>query len=113
MALTSDRLWFDCYHIQYAKKKQKNAFIVTPMTTGVTMKGQVFSQQRSMILTVSECLNQLFGNPLHRLGRDLGPKVTVKRRRGTSLSKELSSITLLLQNMLCTLLHLLWILTIT
>lgn len=39
-------------------------------------------------LTLSECLHQLFGNPLHRLGRDLGPKVTVKRGRCSSLSKE-------------------------
>lgn len=39
-------------------------------------------------LTLSECLHQLFGDPLHRLGRDLGPKVTVKRRRCSTLSTE-------------------------
>lgn len=39
--------------------------------------------------TLSERLHQPFGNPLHRLGRDLGPEVTIKRRRRTSLSKEL------------------------
>lgn len=42
----------------------------------------------SINLTLSECLHQLFGNPLHRLGRDLGPKVAVKRRWCSSLSKE-------------------------
>lgn len=36
-------------------------------------------------LTLSEGLQQLFGNPLHRLGRDLGPKVTVEWRRCSSL----------------------------
>lgn len=47
-----------------------------------------------MNLTLSERLNQLFGNPLHRLGRDLSPKVPVKRRWCSSLSKEERGITL-------------------
>ncbi len=38
-----------------------------------------------MKLTLPEGLPQLFGNPLHRLGRDLGPEVTVKWRWSTSL----------------------------
>lgn len=52
-------------------------------------------------LTLSEGLPQLFGNPLHRLGRDLGPKVTVKRRRCSSLSKESKCITSFLTYWAC------------
>lgn len=39
-------------------------------------------------LTLSERLHQLFGDPLHGLGWDLGPKVPVKWRRCSSLWKK-------------------------
>ena len=38
--------------------------------------------------TLSERLRQLLGDPLHGLGRDLGPKVAVERRRCPSLPKQ-------------------------
>lgn len=44
--------------------------------------------ERNINLTLSERLSQLFGDPLHRLGRDLGPKVAVEWRRCSSLSEE-------------------------
>lgn len=49
---------------------------------------QVVALERNIHLTLPERLHQLFGNPLHGLGRDLGPKVTVKWRRRSSLSEE-------------------------
>lgn len=42
----------------------------------------------NMKRTLSEGLPQLFGDPLYRLGRDLGPKVAVERRRCSSLLRE-------------------------
>lgn len=43
--------------------------------------------------TLSEGLPQLSGHPLHGLGRDLGAKVPVKRRRGSPLSDRLTVTT--------------------